>query len=667
LAVFKGNNFGKKLATMQPDLFANDRGMNMELRVDKALSGMTGSLEDHVERIKAEGYQVVEAPVPKKEDEANFRTLFQEFGLLYLARVFLARTILCLALMLGAGCQTKQQESAAPPSSSPAFATFVDEYFNALFDWSPARGTAAGLHQYDTKLENFAASAVEQRIRTLKNLHARLATLRANQLTPDEAVDGEILDGQMRSELLELETLQTWRKNPMDYVMLPGFAVDGLVKRDFAPPVERLKSVVSRLKAVPPLLQAMRDNIINPPKEFTALALRLAGGSVGFFRGAIADWAKQAASSDAALLNEFETANQAVVQALETASTWLQKDLTPKSKGAYAIGAENFSKKLLYEEMVDLPLDKLLAIGESNLERDYHHFLATARQIHPAKPPAEVMKSISDNHPSEDSLIPSAKETIESIRRFILDKRIITIPSEVRPTVMETPPYARAGSFAAMDTPGPYEARATEAFYYVTPTEKDWDAKHKEEHLRAFNAPVMDITTIHEAYPGHYTQFLYAKQFPTKTRKLVFCGTNVEGWAHYAEQMTVEEGFGSGDPKVRLAQLEEALLRDCRYVVGIKLHTQGMSVEDGARFFVEKGLQEPANAYEEARRGTYNPTYLYYTLGKLQIYKLREDYRKAKGAEYSLQTFHNEFAKQGGIPVKLVRRILLPGDQGPVL
>ena len=195
-----------------------------------------------------------------------------------------------------------------------------------------------------------------------------------------------------------------------------------------------------------------------------------------------------------------------------------------------------------------------------------------------------------------------AKATVEDIRKFVVDKKIIAIPSDVRPTILETPPYARSGTFAAMDTPGAFERVATEALYYVTPPEKEWTRAHKEEHLRLFNKPVMDIITIHEAYPGHYTQFLYARQFPTKTRKILSTRSNAEGWAHYAEQMMVEQGFGGGDPKVRLAQLSEALLRDCRYISGIKLHTQNQTVEQAARLFVERGFQEPANAYEEARR-----------------------------------------------------------------
>src|SRR5262249_31297303 len=282
--------------------------------------------------------------------------------------------------------------------------------------------------------------------------------------------------------------------------------------------------------------------------------------------------------------------------------------------------------KLKYDEMVELPLDELLARGQAQLDKDYAAFVATARTIDASKTPAEVMKSLSDEHPSAADLIPSVKRSVEAARRYLVEKDLVSIPSEVRPLVQETPPFDRGGSFASMDTPGAFETKAAEAFYYVTPVEKDWDAKHQEEHLRLFNPYVVDMINVHEVWPGHYLQFLYAKRFPTKTRKLVACGTNAEGWAHYTEQMMVDQGFGAGSPKTRLAQLQEALLRDCRYVVGIKLHTKGMSVEDGAKLFVEKGFQEPANAYEEARRGAYNPTYLYYTLGKLEIQKLRDEY-----------------------------------------
>ncbi|HEY7152798.1 MAG TPA: DUF885 domain-containing protein, partial [Gemmataceae bacterium] len=544
---------------------------------------------------------------------------------------FVLLILLGMALVVGPGSGGRQADGAYP---APSFAAFVDDYFDAYFAWKPSEGTAAGLHQYDDRLEDGSAAAAKKRVETVKALQARLEKLRAVKLTEDEAIDAEVLDGLMKAEVLDLEAVRTWRNNPMGYIATPPGAVDGLMKRDFAPAATRLHSVIARLKATPAMFEALRANVDNPPKEFTNLAVRMGEGSVGFYRDTVRDWAKDAAGKDADLLKEFNAANDAVVKSLTETVAWLKKELLPKSNGKYALGTETFAKQLLYEEMVDIPLDKLLAIGEANLKHDQDAFRAAAQKIDAKKTPAEVMRALSDDHPTAADLIPSARRTIEKVRKFLVDKKIVTIPSEVRPTVLETPPYARNGSFASMDPPGAYETKATEAFYYVTPIEKDWTAKQKEEHLRLFNAPVMQIVTIHEAFPGHYIQFLYAKQYPTKTRKLTYCGSNVEGWAHYCEQMTVEEGYGEGDPKIRLAQLSEALLRDCRFVVGIKLHTQGMTVEEGAKVFEKEGFQEPSTAYEEARRGAYNPTYLYYTLGKLQIYKLRADYRKARGQDY---------------------------------
>ena len=570
-------------------------------------------------------------------------------------------------ISVGLAIPTQSDGNAEAKKSSSPFAVFVDDYFEANFAWKPSDGTAVGLHKYDAKLEDGSAVATKKRIETVKAFQARLEKLRADKLTAAESIDAEVLAGLMRAELLDLEVVGNWRKNPMNYIGGPPSSIDGLMKRDFAPAVSRLRSVIARLKATPAMFEALKANIDNPPKEFTDLAIRMGEGSIGFYHDTVPAWAKEAAGQDAKLLKEFTSANDAVVKSLTETVAWLKKDLLPRSKGKYALGCDTFARQLLYEELVDIPLDKLLAIGEANLKRDQEAFRAVAAKIDPKKTPAEVMKALSDDHPTEEDLIPSARRTIEKIRKFLLDKKIVSIPSEVRPTIIETPPYARNGGFASMDTPGAYETKATEAFYYVTPPEKEWTAKQKEEHLRLFNAPVMQLITIHEAFPGHYIQFLNAKHYPTKTRKLTYCGSNVEGWAHYCEQMTVDEGYGDGDPKIRLAQLSEALLRDCRYVVGIRLHTQGMTVEEGAKVFEQQGFQEPSTAYEEARRGAYNPTYLYYTLGKLQILKLREDYRKAKGDEFKLETFHNDFVRQGGIPIKLIRKIMLPGDKGPTL
>jgi uncharacterized protein (DUF885 family) len=568
----------------------------------------------------------------------------------------LAAASTAIAVLLFAQNPASPGTASVPSGTDPAFAKFVDDYFDASFAANPLRGTAAGFHQYDLKMPDRSRPAIEKRIADLHRQLKRLSAFDRAKLPFGDVIDAEALEGDIRSELLDLETLRYWERNPMGYAGTAGFAVNALMKRDFAPKADRLRSVTARLKGVPAICAAGKANLQSPPKEFTTLATRMAKGSAGFLQGGLAAWAKDAAGADAALLAEFTEANGKAVAAVSDFGAWLEKDLAPRSNGKYAIGAENYAAKLRYDDMVDKPLAEVLAIGEANLAKDYAAFVETAKRIDPSKTPAEVMKSLSSEHPSADDLIPSAQRTVEAARQFLVDHKIVTIPSQVRPMITETPVFARFGSFASMDTPGAYETKATEAYYYVTPVEKDWDAKHQEEHLRLYNPYVMGMINVHEVWPGHYLQFLYGNRFPTKTRRLVFCGTNAEGWAHYTEQMMVDEGFGGGDPKVRLAQLQEALLRDCRYVVGIKLHTQGMTVEDGAKVFVEKGFQEPANAFEEARRGAYNPTYLYYTLGKLEIQKLRDDYRQAKGA--SLQQFHDAFVAQGALPIPLVRRIL---------
>jgi len=564
-----------------------------------------------------------------------------------------AATILMLA-----GCSRDEPGQAVAPSASADFAEFVDDYFDAAFRYSPAFATYVGIHDHDAKLDDMSRAAYEARIQQLRGFLDRLAAIDRTSLGFDEQIDAEALEANIRASLYDLATLREWERNPMAYVAVPGGALDGLVKRDFAPAAERLASVTSRLMQVPAVFEAAKANVKSPPKEFTDLAIRMAHGSVGYLEGTLAAWAKEAAAGDEKLLGEFDAANAAALAAAKSFAAWLETDLLPASQGNYAIGAEAFSAKLRHEEMIGMPLAEVLAIGERQLETDHQAFLETAKQIDPDRSPAEVMKSLSDEHPAAEDLIPSVRRTVEQARQFLVEHDLVTIPSEVRVTVAETPPYARSGSFASMSTPGPYEARATEAFYYVTPVQPEWGDEQKEQHLRLYNPYAVAMINVHEAYPGHYLQFLYAPQFPTKVRKLVSSGTNSEGWAHYAEQMMWEQGFGDGNPRYRLAQLQMALLRDCRYVAGIKLHTEGWTVERAAKeLFEEKCFQEPANAFEEARRGTYNPTYLYYTLGKIQVQQLRDEYMQKKGA--TLKQFHDAFVSQGALPIPLVRKILL--------
>jgi uncharacterized protein (DUF885 family) len=566
-----------------------------------------------------------------------------------------------LSIVLLAACSRAPARAPAPdrlPTSADAtFARFVDDYFEAGFRYAPTSAVGDGFHAYDAQIEDRSRARIEQRISELRTQLDRLTQLDRRALGFDNAIDAEAIEARLRGELLSLEILRLWEHNPMIYARLPGGAIDAMMKRDFAPKRDRLRSLVARLRGVPAIYAAAGSNVANPPKELAEVALGMARGTGGFFAGPVATWARDAAGGDAALLAEFEAANHAAIEANRAFVDWLEHDLVPRATGSYALGEARFLEKLKLDEMVELPLADLLAKGEANLKKDRDAFVATARLIDARKSAAEVMAVLGDDHPTAEDLLPSVRRSVEAARQFVIAKDLVTIPSEVRPRIEPTPPYARGTGFASMDTPGPFETRATEAFYYVEPVEPEWDARHKDDHLRLFNPPVVHLINVHEAFPGHYVQFLYSPRYPTKTRKLLGAGSNAEGWAHYSEQMMVDQGFGGGDPKIRLAQLSEALLRDCRYVVGIKLHTRGMTVADGAKLFTEQCFQAPAIAYVEARRGTFNPTYLYYTLGKLEIQELAADYMREQRA--TLKQFHDAFVAQGALPIPLVRRILL--------
>ena len=564
---------------------------------------------------------------------------------------------------LGAGATSAGAQKVSADGAMQTFGFVSDQFFaDVYFKYGPTNGTSAGLHQYDAKLEDYSAVAVQAEIVALHEYEKRVAAIDASALDGAVAADRDILLNNIKSDLLSLEVIRGWEKNPDLYSSGITNSAFVIMERPYALANTRLRALVEREKLMPQALLEARKNLKNPPKIFTEIALEQIDGDMSFFENDVpgaffngADGAEVA--TDAATKAEFAKTNTAVIAALKSYGEWMKTDLLPRSNGDYRLGADTFAKKLSYDEMVDMPLPDLLARGEAQLAKDHAAFLAVGEKVAPGKSPQEVVKVLSDDHPTEDGLLPAVAASVEEARQFAVAKDLITFPSEVRVRVTETPPYERNGGSASMDTPGPFEKVAKEAFYYVTPVEKDWDAAHKESHLRSFNRPVMAATNIHEAYPGHYTQFLYAPLWPTKARKLIGSGTNVEGWAHYTEEMMVDQGFGGGDPKIRLGQLSDALLRDCRYVVGIKLHTQGMTVAQGAKIFEEQCFQQPSVAFEESRRGAYNPTYLYYTLGKLLIQDLAVEYREKKHA--TLKQFHNAFVSQGGLPIPLVRKLLL--------
>ena len=306
-----------------------------------------------------------------------------------------------------------------------------------------------------------------------------------------------------------------------------------------------------------------------------------------------------------------------------------------------------------------------ISIGLKELKKEQESFNAAAKIIDSTKKPVDVYHQTQSEHPTADSLLPDAKKTLEGIRQFLVDKKIISIPSEVRAILKETPEFARATSTASMDIPGPFEKKATEAYYYITPVEPTWTARQKEDWLAQFNFYTTDIVSIHEAYPGHYVQFLHLNASDaTPLEKIYGSYAFVEGWAHYTEKMMVDEGYGNkGDAvraaKYRIAQSGDALLRLCRLCVSVQTHCHNMSVDEATKFFMDNWYQGDKPSRQEALRGTFDPGYLFYTVGKLEILKLREDYRQQEGANFSLQKFHDLLLDNGMPPIRLLRERLL--------
>jgi uncharacterized protein (DUF885 family) len=380
-------------------------------------------------------------------------------------------------------------------------------------------------------------------------------------------------------------------------------------------------------------------------------------------------------AKDAGLKTEFAQTNAAVIAALNNYLGWLKNDLLPRSNGDFRIGAETFSKKLAYDEMVDIPLDKLLEIGWADLHKNQEHFNKIAKELEPNKEPRAVVEELGANHPAPDHLMDAFRATFSGLVDFINSHHIVTIPSDVRPILEETPPFMRATTTASMDTPGPFETHATEAYFNVTLPDPAMKPAEVEGYMHGFNIGTIISTAVHETYPGHYIQFLWVPQAPSRVRKLLGANTNVEGWAHYTEQMMLDQGYGqpglgAKDEReskfLRLGQLQDALLRNARFIVGIEMHSGRMSYDEAVQFFQKEGYQSKESAVVETKRGTSDPTYLYYTLGKLEIMKLRADMMKKQGAAFSLEKFHNDFLRQGFPPVKIVREAML-GDDSPTL
>ena len=568
------------------------------------------------------------------------------------------------ALVFVAGCSSPKPSSEGPqpkPPGDAAFTALAAEYLEDLYKRQPTQATYLGIHKYDDALDDYSREAVVDAVAAAKRFRQRVEATDAASLSPSNQLDREQLLHAIDSRLLTLETVKPWARDPDTYSSGITNTAYLMIKRAYAPPAERLRLLIAREKQMPGALLAARKNLDNPPRISTQIAIDQLDGSRDFFKTAVAEAFPEV--KDKTLLDEFARTNGAVMAALADYKKWLQDDLLERSNGEYAIGADTYARKLAADEMIELPLDRLLEIAERDLKKNQAAFAETAKQIDPARPPLEVLAKVQADHPPAGKLLAVTQGELDALGRFMSDHHIVTVPQAAPARVQETPPFLRATTTASMDIPGPFERVATEAYYNMTLPDPKWPAKQVSEFMTQWYYAAISNVSVHEVWPGHYLQFLYGKSFPSDVRKVFGAATNSEGWAHYCEQMVIDEGFHAGDPKYRLAQIQDALLRDVRFIAGIRMHTKGMTREQAEELFVKDGYQPRPVAVSESKRGTSDPTYGYYTMGKLMILKLRDDYRARKGSAFTLQDFHDTFIRLGPLPLPLIRKAML-GETG---
>ena len=566
------------------------------------------------------------------------------------------------ALVLAASCSRHPAETRKAAESRDAeFKNVTHEVLEDLYKRQPTAATVLGIHKYDDRLEDYSRQAVSDEVAAWRQFRDRVNAIDSATLNAENQLDRDQLLHAIDSRLLTQEVVRPWAKNPDIYSSGLTNTAYIMIKRAYAPAEQRLRELIAREKAMPGALAEARKNLENPPQIFTQIAIEQLDGNRDFFKTAVPGAFSDV--KDKALLDEFKQTNEAVIAAFNEYKKWLQEDLLKRSKGEFAIGGDTYKKKLSADEMLDVPLDRLLEIAEQDLKKNQAAFTETAGRIAPGKTPQQVLGAVQADHPPASKLLHITQAELDSIGRFMTEHHIVTVPKAEPARVQETPPFLRATTSASMDIPGPFETVATEAYYNMTLPDPKWSAKETAEFMQQWYYAAISNVSVHEVWPGHYLQFLYARNFPSDVRKVFGAATNSEGWAHYCEQMVIDEGFHGDDPRYRLAQIQDALLRDARFIVGIRMHTKGMTLKEAEDFFVKEGYQPRPVARSESKRGTSDPTYGYYTMGKLMILKLREDYKAKRGNAYSLQQFHDTFIRLGPLPLPLMRKAML-GDVG---
>ena len=549
--------------------------------------------------------------------------------------------------------------------SSEPFHHFVDDYLAYLHEVHPTSATLDGIHTYDDHIEDLSRQGVEQHTRALAGFSRRLQDINVNDLTAVEKAEQPMVASNIQARVFELEQTRTWERNPQLYSDTLCSSLAAQVVFTHAPLPERARRVLSKLRQTARVVQAARDNIKDPPGIFVKVGLETFRGALNFIEKDL----PRAFSplDDMHLLGDLADASTEAAQAIGSYIQYLEEELQTKARASFRLGREMFERKLKLDEGIALDADKLLAIALREFKATQEEFRTLAGKLDGPDPIAAWRKA-KDNHPAPGGLATAAQEQLEELATFIDRHGIVTRPEGEPVIVAPTPEFYR-WSFASMWVPGPFEQKPARACYYLTDADPLWPADKQQEHLRDYNYPTLWSISIHEVYPGHYLHYQFLRRVESKVRKsIMFAPASfVEGWAHYTEQMMMEAGFRRDDPTLKLGQLAEALIRLGRFIVSIRLHVEDWSVDQGMRFFRDECFMEESGARREAERGTFDPTYMVYSVGKLMLLKLRRDYKEQQGAKYSQRAFHDQLLGNGTATFGVQRQLMLGDASGDLL
>jgi hypothetical protein len=549
---------------------------------------------------------------------------------------------------------TVAPEATKANTSWPAFAqAFIDARMKA----DPYFAAQSGKHEFDGQMPDWSRAGLDAEVASLREARTAIDQFDPAKLPSAQRFEREYLSWVVDRELF-------WRASAEWPFRNPAWYIDQLdpsiyLMREYAPLPKRLEAYLGYARAIPQVAANIRANLRTPlPKAFIERGAAGFAGYATFYRTEMPGILAQL--TDEKLKSELTEANAAAAKAMDDLHTWLESQRAAGTDG-FALGAPKFSEMLKVAERVDVPLEELELVGRKDLERNLAALKEACAAYAANATLAACVEKMRADKPSGGT-VDGARAQLKELRQFVIDKKIVTIPNQEQALVAESPPYNR-GNFAYISLPGPYENPSVKSTYYVAPPDAKWSPAERNAYLPG--KAYLIFVSAHEVWPGHYLQGQYANANPSRIAALYWDYAFGEGWAHYAEEMMYDAGLGDGKPEMRVGMVANALLRDVRFLSAICLHTGCMTLAESEKMFREQAFADAGTARQQALRGTYDPGYLAYTLGKLMIRKLRTDWMAAN-AGATQQQFHDRFLSFGTPPVPLVRQEMLGSASAPL-